>query len=147
VPDTTYSFAASIVRAKVSIHSGLAPVGAGYRIHASIISYVTRPAAKPVPVDFPTLFPPSSATCKKSTTKSTARSATVSNRRQPPVDHASIVTQTRSANPNGLMASSSLPTHRLAAKMPPPHITYPAAKKSLNCKSALFFRISVGSQP
>src|SRR5215471_14185216 len=38
VLDTTYVFAASIVRAKGSIHSGLAPVRAGGRHAASIIS-------------------------------------------------------------------------------------------------------------
>src|SRR2546421_9644926 len=43
VLDTTYFFAASIVRAKGSIQSGLAPVCAGGRNAASIISYVTRP--------------------------------------------------------------------------------------------------------
>jgi hypothetical protein len=37
VLDTTYFFAASIVRAKGSIQSGLAPVGAGRRHAASII--------------------------------------------------------------------------------------------------------------
>src|SRR5579871_2777060 len=43
VLDTTYFLAASIVRAKRSIHSGLVPAGAGDRHPASIISYVTRP--------------------------------------------------------------------------------------------------------
>src|SRR5207249_1026037 len=43
VLDTTYFFAASIVRANGSIQSGLAPAGAGRRHPASIISYVTRP--------------------------------------------------------------------------------------------------------
>jgi hypothetical protein len=38
VLDTTYFFAASIVRAKGSIQSGLAPVGAGDRHADSIIS-------------------------------------------------------------------------------------------------------------
>jgi hypothetical protein len=38
VLDTTYFFAASIVRAKGSIQSGLAPVRAGGRHAASIIS-------------------------------------------------------------------------------------------------------------
>jgi hypothetical protein len=38
VLDTTYFFAASIVREKVSIQSGLAPVRAGGRHAASIIS-------------------------------------------------------------------------------------------------------------
>src|SRR5437870_5887937 len=38
VLDTTYFFAASIVRAKGSIHSGLPPVPAGGRHAASIIS-------------------------------------------------------------------------------------------------------------
>jgi len=38
VLDTTYFFAASIVRAKGSIQSGLAPVGADGRHAASIIS-------------------------------------------------------------------------------------------------------------
>src|SRR5229473_7405838 len=38
VPDTTYFFAAAIVRAKGSIQSGLAPVRAGGRNAASIIS-------------------------------------------------------------------------------------------------------------
>src|SRR5215212_9761415 len=38
VLDTTYFFAASIVRAKSSIQSGLAPAGAGARHAASIIS-------------------------------------------------------------------------------------------------------------
>jgi hypothetical protein len=38
VLDTTYFFAASIVRAKGSIQSGLAPVRAGDRNAASIIS-------------------------------------------------------------------------------------------------------------
>src|SRR5215204_3188511 len=43
VLDTTYFFAALIVRAKGSIQSGLAPVGADGRHADSIISYVTRP--------------------------------------------------------------------------------------------------------
>src|ERR1019366_9507712 len=43
VLDTTYFLAASIVRAKGSIHSDIAPVRAGGRNAASIISYVTRP--------------------------------------------------------------------------------------------------------
>ena len=38
VLDTTYFFAASIVRAKGSIQSGLAPAGTGRRHPASIIS-------------------------------------------------------------------------------------------------------------
>jgi hypothetical protein len=38
VRDTTYFFAASIVRAKGSIQSGLSPAGAGHRQPASIIS-------------------------------------------------------------------------------------------------------------
>jgi hypothetical protein len=41
--DTTYFFAASIVRAKGSIQSGLAPVRAGGRNAASII-FVSHPA-------------------------------------------------------------------------------------------------------
>jgi hypothetical protein len=43
VLDTTYFLAASIVRAKGSIQSGLAPDRTGDRHAASIISYVTRP--------------------------------------------------------------------------------------------------------
>ena len=38
VLDTMYFFAASIARAKGSIQSGLAPIGAGIRNAASIIS-------------------------------------------------------------------------------------------------------------
>jgi hypothetical protein len=38
VLDTTYFFAASIVRANGSIPSGLAPAGTGHRHAASIIS-------------------------------------------------------------------------------------------------------------
>ncbi len=41
--ETTYFFAALIVRAKGSIQSGLAPGGAGARQADSIIAYVTRP--------------------------------------------------------------------------------------------------------
>ena len=43
VLETTYFFAAAIVRAKGSIHSGLDPGGHAVRNPASIISYVTRP--------------------------------------------------------------------------------------------------------
>src|SRR5438445_10842253 len=43
VLDTTYFFAASIVRAKGSIQSGLAPVRAGGR-HAASINFVGHPA-------------------------------------------------------------------------------------------------------
>jgi hypothetical protein len=46
VPDTTYFFAASIVRAKGIIHSGIQSghiPEAGSRHASSIISYVTRP--------------------------------------------------------------------------------------------------------
>jgi hypothetical protein len=43
VLDTTYFFAASIVRAKGSVQSGIATVRVANRHAASIIWYVTRP--------------------------------------------------------------------------------------------------------
>jgi hypothetical protein len=46
VLDTTYFFAASIVRANGTVHSGWSPVRAGPRHAASIIWYVTRPKSK-----------------------------------------------------------------------------------------------------
>ena len=46
VLDTTYFFAALIVRAKGSVQSGLASVRVGGRNAASIISYVTRPKGR-----------------------------------------------------------------------------------------------------